>query len=66
MASKNTRPADSRIPKEAIVKPEDEHPVESELHPEQVQSKDEQEYEAMTTAENDLDSDDNPDFDPAV
>ena len=58
--------AKPRIPRKAIVRPEDEHPLERELHPEQVPAKDEKEYEAMTTAENDLDSDDNPDFDPAV
>jgi hypothetical protein len=56
----------SDIPKEAIVKPEDERPVKREVRPEEVESKDEAEYEAMKSADHDMDGDDNPDWDPAV
>ena len=52
------------VPKEAIVKPEDEKPVENVIRPEQVQGRDEKEYERMKSADHDLDGDDNPDFDP--
>ena len=50
-----------KVPKEAIVKPEDERPVQREIRPEEVKSKDEAEYEAMKTVDNDMDGDDNPD-----
>ena len=53
-----------KVPKEAIVKPEDERPAKTELKPEEVQSKDEAEYEQMKSADHDMDGDDNPDFDP--
>ena len=55
-----------KVPKEAIVKPEDERPVKREVRPEEVESKDETEYEAMKSADHDMDGDDNPDWDPAV
>jgi hypothetical protein len=54
------------IPKESIVKPEDERPLKRSIKPEEEQSKDEAEYESMKTADNDMDGDDNPDWDPAV
>ncbi len=53
-----------KVPKEAIVKPEEERPVKEIIRPEEVESKDEAEYERMKSADNDMDSDDNPDFDP--
>jgi len=52
-----------KVPKEAIVKPEDERPTKNEIRPEEVQSKDEAEYEQMKSADHDMDGDDNPDFD---
>ena len=54
------------VPKEAIVKPEDEKPQKTLLRPEEVESKDEREYEEMKSADFDMDGDDNPDFDPEV
>ncbi len=54
-----------QVPDEAIVKPEEEKPVESTIIPEEIESKDEAEYEQMkSAAENDMDGDDNPDLDP--
>jgi hypothetical protein len=53
-----------KVPKEAIVKPEDEKPVENVIRPEQVETKDEKEYERMKSADHDVDGDDNPDVDP--
>ena len=55
-----------KVPKEAIVKPEDERPAKTELRPEEVQGKDEAEYEEMKSADHDMDGDDNPDFDPGA
>lgn len=60
----SSRDGSSKVPKEAIVKPEDERPAKTELKPEEVQSKDEAEYEQMKSADHDMDGDDNPDFDP--
>ena len=54
------------VPDNAIVKPEEEHPIKTELRPEEVPSKDEIDYEAMTTVEFDEDGDGNPDYDPAA
>ena len=54
------------VPDEAIIKPEDERPVKSRIRPEEVQAKDEAEYEQMKSADHDMDGDDNPDFDPAA
>jgi hypothetical protein len=51
-----------KVPDEAIVKPEEEKPVETTITPEEVESKDEVEYEQMKSAENDMDGDDNPDL----
>lgn len=59
------KPDKTAIPNEAIVKPEDEHPIE-ELRPETTESKDEAEYERLKTADFDEDGDDNSDYDPAV
>ena len=53
-----------KVPDEAIVKPEEEKPVETTIIPEEIESKDEAEYEQMKSAENDMDGDDNPDLDP--
>jgi hypothetical protein len=53
-----------KVPDEAIVKPEEEKPVETTITPEEVESKDEVEYEQMKSAEHDMDGDDNPDLDP--
>jgi hypothetical protein len=52
------------VPNEAIVQSEQERPETMDLIPEQVDNKDEVEYEQMKSAENDMDGDDNPDFDP--
>ena len=52
------------VPNEAIVKPEQERPETMDVTPEQVDNKDELEYERMKSADNDMDGDDNPDFDP--
>lgn len=54
------------VAKEAIVKPDDEKPSKTEIRPEEVESKDEREYEQMMSADSDMDGDDNPDFDPEV
>jgi hypothetical protein len=57
-----------KVPDEAIVKPEEEKPVESTITPDEVESKDELEYELeyeqMKSADHDMDGDDNPDIDP--
>ena len=53
-----------RVSKEAIVKPEDEKPLKGTMK--EVKSKDEEDYERMKSADNDMDSDDNSDFDPEV
>ena len=52
------------MPDEAIVKPEEGKPVESTITPDEVESKDELEYEQMKYADHDMDGDDNPDLDP--
>ena len=52
------------VPKEAIVQPEQERSEATALKPEQVENKDEIEYNNMESAENDVDGDDNPDVDP--
>lgn len=55
-----------KVPDEAIVKPEEEKPTETAITPEEVDSKDEAEYEQMKSADYDMDGDDNPDLDPEV
>jgi hypothetical protein len=62
-SNKNKKPF-PKVPDEAVVKPEEEKPVETTITPEEVESKDEVEYEQMKSAENDMDGDDNPDLDP--
>jgi len=52
------------VPKEAIVQPEQERSETTALTPEQVENKDEVEYDQMKSAENDMDGDGNPDVDP--
>ena len=52
------------VPNEAIVQSEQDRPETMDLIPKQVDNKDEVEYEQMKSAENDMDGDDNPDFDP--
>ena len=52
------------VPNEAIVQPEQERLETMDLMPEQVENKDEVEYEQMKSADNDMDGDDNPDLDP--
>ena len=52
------------VPKEAIVQPEQERSETTALTPEQVENKDEIEYDQMKSAENDMDGDGNPDVDP--
>jgi hypothetical protein len=54
------------IPKEAIVRPEDERPVKRVLKPEEVESKEEKDYDKMKSVDYDMDGDGNPDFDPAL
>jgi hypothetical protein len=54
------------VPEEAVVKPEEERPIKRALKPEEVESKDEREYDKMKTVDYDMDGDDNPDFDPAL
>ena len=58
--SNNKKPF-PKVPDEAIVTPEEEKPVETTITPEEVESKDEVEYEQMKSAEHDMDGDDNPD-----
>lgn len=53
-----------KVPDEAIVNPEEEKPVENTITPDEVESKDELEYEQMKSADHDMDGDDNPDLDP--
>jgi hypothetical protein len=49
------------VPKEAIVKPEDEKPAKVELLPEEVESKDEVEQKELHTVDHDMDGDGSPD-----
>jgi hypothetical protein len=62
--SNNNKKSFLKVPDEAIVKPEEEKPVETTITPEEAESKDEVEYEQMKSAEHDMDGDDNPDLDP--
>ena len=54
------------VPDEAIVDPEKERPQQIDMRPEELESKDETEYEEMKSADYDMDGDDNPDLDPEV
>ena len=49
------------VPKEAIVKPEDEKPVKTVLRPEEVESKDEIEQKELHSVDHDMDGDGSPD-----
>ncbi len=53
-----------KVPDEAIVK--DEKPLKTSITPEEIESKDEVEYDRMKSVEHDMDEDDNPDLDPEV
>lgn len=55
-----------KVPKATIVTPEQEHPAQTTIPPEEVEGKDEQEYEVLKAVDHDKDSDDNPDYDLAV
>jgi hypothetical protein len=54
------------VPEEAIVEPEQERAEAIDVSPEQVDGKDEAEYEQMKSADYDMDGDDNPDVNPEV
>ena len=49
------------VPKEAIVRPEDEKPAKTEVKPEEVESKDEAEQKKLHAVDNDMDGDGSPD-----
>jgi hypothetical protein len=49
------------VPKEAIVKPEDEKPAKVELKPEEVETKDEIEQKELHAVDHDMDGDGSPD-----
>ncbi|MEP0824891.1 MAG: hypothetical protein HRF40_05345 [Nitrososphaera sp.] len=49
------------VPKEAIVKKEDEKPPKTELWPEEVESKDEIEQKELHEVDHDMDGDGSPD-----
>ena len=49
------------VPKEAIVRPEDEKPAKIEVKPEEVESKDEVEQEQLHAVDPDMDGDGSPD-----
>lgn len=50
-----------KVPKEAIVKPEDERPAKTEVRPEEVASKDEVEQKELHAVDHDMDGDGSPD-----
>jgi hypothetical protein len=64
MTQVNNNKKPFQVPDEAMVKPEEEKQVETTIIPEEIEIKDEAEYEQMKSAENDMDGDDNPDLDP--
>ncbi|MEW6604694.1 MAG: hypothetical protein AB1351_08410 [Thermoproteota archaeon] len=49
------------VPKEAIVKPEDEKPAKIELRPEEVESEEEIEQKELHAVDHDMDGDGSPD-----
>ena len=49
------------VPKEAIVKSEDEKPIKTELRPEEVETKDEVEQKELHSVDHDMDGDGSPD-----
>lgn len=50
-----------KVPKEAVVKPEDERPAKTEFRPEEVETKDERELKRLHSVDNDMDGDGSPD-----
>nr|AFK24878.1 hypothetical protein Josef01_05d18_30 [uncultured archaeon] len=50
-----------KVPKEAIVRSEDEKPAKIELRPEEVESKDEVEQKKLHSVNHDMDGDGSPD-----
>jgi hypothetical protein len=54
------------VPKEAIVKPEDERPVKPQIRPEKKLEKKEADIEYLDIDSEDMDGDGSPDWDPAV
>jgi hypothetical protein len=54
------------VPKEAIVKPEEEHPLKRTIRPEEKLEEEEAAAEYNSAANEDMDSDDSPDWDPAL
>jgi hypothetical protein len=52
--SNNNKKPFPKVPDEAIVKPEEEKPIETTITPQEVESKDEVEYEQMKSAEHDI------------
>jgi hypothetical protein len=54
------------VPEGAIVKPEDERPVKSQIHPEEKLEDNEADTEYLDTESEDMDADGSPDWDPAI
>ena len=54
------------VPEEAIVKPEEERPLKSQIRPEEKLQDKEAETEYLDTESDDMDGDGSPDWDPAV
>jgi hypothetical protein len=54
------------VPDDAIVKPEDERPVKTQMRPEENLEEREADIESGDTGSEDMDGDGSPDWDPAV
>jgi hypothetical protein len=54
------------VPEGAIVKPEDERPVKTQMRPEENLEEREADIESADTGSEDMDGDGSPDWDPAV
>jgi hypothetical protein len=54
------------VPEGAIVKPEEERPVKTQIRPEEKLEEREADIESADTASEDMDGDGSPDWDPAV
>ena len=54
------------VPEDAIVKPEEERPVKTQIRPEENLQEREADIESADTALEDMDGDGSPDWDPAV
>jgi hypothetical protein len=54
------------VPEDAIVKPEEERPVKTQIRPEENLQEREADIESADTASEDMDGDGSPDWDPAV